>query len=84
MMLFVDSQVETFKTKHKYGILLVEDDHEFRTQIKEIIQRAFSNVEVREAACGALAVERVKSARPDFVFMDIQLPDTNGLNLTRA
>lgn len=66
-----------------YRILLVEDDIEFRSSLVEVLVAAYPHVSVLEAGSGREALEVFKAAPPDLVFMDIGLPDTGGLDLTR-
>ena len=66
-----------------YRILLVEDDPEFRSTLAEVLLGAYPEAAVREAGSGEEALDRVDGWEPDIVFMDIGLPDTGGLELTR-
>ncbi len=64
--------------------LIVEDNDHYRNFLKNIIQEDFSDItEIEEAADGREALEKVDSFIPDLIFMDIRLPDENGLELTR-
>lgn len=47
------------------------------------IERAFPGLSVIEAPDGATALKCVEGHRPCLVLMDINLPDANGLGLTR-
>jgi DNA-binding NarL/FixJ family response regulator len=67
----------------KAEILIVDDQAPMRDAIRLCIVRSFPKVRVIEAPDGAAAVEHVKAYRPALVLMDINLPDANGLELTR-
>ena len=62
-------------------ILLVEDN-EVNRRLAGFLLRSQGYV-VREATSGAAAFEMVESERPDLIVMDIQLPEMDGLEITR-
>ena len=66
-----------------YRILIVEDNTTFRKTLKSILLSRFPSVTVDEAPEGTEAWKKISNARPDLIFMDIQLPGENGLVLTR-
>ncbi|HEX2936386.1 MAG TPA: ATP-binding protein [Bacteroidales bacterium] len=63
-------------------LLLVEDDQASATFIKEIFEE--TGIKILHASNGAETLELVKN-NPliDIILMDLRLPDTNGLELTR-
>jgi two-component system, OmpR family, phosphate regulon response regulator PhoB len=63
-------------------ILIVEDERPIRDMIAFGLRRA--GFEVREAADAAAARASIADHRPDLVLIDWMLPDTSGLELTRA
>jgi DNA-binding NarL/FixJ family response regulator len=64
-------------------VLIVEDVQVYREIIKTEILRRFPSLRVEEAATGQVALEKTKDLCPQVVFMDIGLPDENGLRLTQ-
>lgn len=64
-------------------ILIVDDQAPMRDAIRHYIARSFPKLCVIEAPDGAAALEHVKAYHPALVLMDINLPDANGLDLTR-
>lgn len=64
-------------------ILLVDDHPLIRAGIASLL-RAWQFEVVGEAADGAAAVDAVRNLQPDIVFMDIRMPEMNGLEATRA
>jgi two-component system, cell cycle response regulator DivK len=62
-------------------VLLVEDHPINRKLFRDLLQIHF---EVLEADTAAAARVILSSASPDLILMDIQLPDQDGLALTRA
>ncbi len=63
--------------------ILVEDDDGFRQCVKKILSSRYPTVQVMEAEDGMEAMSKIDVAPPDLVFIDIQLPGINGLELTR-
>lgn len=64
-------------------VLLVEDNRPYREAIKENLSREFPTLLIDEAENGEEALEKVNSAPPQLIFMDIRLTGVNGLQLTR-
>jgi len=64
------------------SVLLVED-HEMNRQVAgELLTKA--GLQVSMATTGKEAIERVQRERFDLVFMDIQMPEMDGMEATRA
>lgn len=53
-------------------VLVVDDDHEIRQTVMDILRRA--GCRVVEAADGPAAIAAAVSARPDLVFLDMTMP----------
>ncbi len=64
-------------------VLLVEDNRTSREAFKETLSDHFGSLVIDEAADGDEALQKIKAAPPDLIFMDIRLPGTNGLRLTQ-
>jgi two-component system, cell cycle response regulator DivK len=62
-------------------ILVVEDNDNNLYLIRFILEK--SGYDVIEAKEGAAAVEMALAERPHLIIMDIQLPDINGLEVTK-
>jgi DNA-binding NarL/FixJ family response regulator len=63
-------------------ILVVDDHHNFR-QVFTMELSEIPYLVVAEAATGREAVEKTNVLLPHLIFMDIVLPDANGLEITR-
>jgi DNA-binding NarL/FixJ family response regulator len=63
-------------------IVIVDDDAGFRLQVSEILQ-ADGFVVVGQATDAASGLEAVRATHPDFVLLDIGLPDMNGIEVAR-
>jgi len=65
-----------------FKTLIVEDNTLFRQLLTDTLSTQFPYMVIEEAADGREALEKVDALLPDLVFMDIKLPDENGLELT--
>lgn len=66
------------------NILLVDDNSKIRSYVKKLLSRKLKNLEnIYECADGKTAVDLYLSSRPDWVVMDIMLPEIDGLEATR-
>ena len=63
--------------------LIVEDNASFREILKEKLRTLSSSMVIFEAAEGNEALAIVDAQKPDLIFMDIQLPGENGIQLTQ-
>lgn len=72
-------------TQKKYNILLVDDNQHFREALRYMLQE--SNPEgietILEASTGNEAIELIRHHHIDMVFMDIEMPDMNGIEATK-
>jgi two-component system response regulator DegU len=59
--------------------LIAEDNTTFRKLLRNILCNSFPSMIIEEAVNGREVLEKVE----DFVFMDISLPEGNGLKLTK-
>ena len=64
-------------------ILLIDDHAVVRKGLKAILEEEFSDIVVAEADTGHDAINRLRQHTPEAVVLDINLPDTNGLELLK-
>jgi putative nucleotidyltransferase with HDIG domain len=74
-----DTQVFRKGRRRTLRILLVDDDPALRTLLKTTFEVA--DVAVVEAEDAATARRKIRSARPDVIVLDINMPGTTGLEL---
>ncbi len=67
----------------KFRILIVEDSEIYRNLLRNALQKVFLEIAIDEAVYGREVMQKVDAFLPDLIFMDIQLPDENGLELTK-
>jgi DNA-binding NarL/FixJ family response regulator len=63
-------------------LLIVDDDSRFRKLLRMVLEDAAEFEVVGEAEEGAAALEATRELGPDLVLLDVNLPDTNGFELT--
>lgn len=62
-------------------VLLVEDNAAFRKSFRAMLLAGFPGMQVQETRSPKQAMEMVQIQMPDLVFLSIQLPEGNGLEL---
>ena len=70
--------------KDKTRIVIVDDHPIFRRGLKEIIEADRQFLVAGEAGDGEIALQQIKTLRPDVVVVDLHLPRMDGLQLVRA
>lgn len=66
---------------HKINLLIVDDSERMRRMIKRLIKSVLA--EVYECTDGAQALEAYTEHRPDWVLMDIEMKEVDGITATR-
>jgi CheY-like chemotaxis protein len=64
-------------------ILIVDDSELFRKTLRACLHSQFPSLMISEAKDGEEALQMIPAFLPDLIFMDIQMPDRNGLEVTR-
>jgi two-component system LytT family response regulator len=63
--------------------LIVDDEPLARTGIRQLVEPLDDVTIVGEASDGPDAVQQIESHKPDLVFLDVQMPEMNGLEVVR-
>jgi len=67
-----------------YRVLIVDDEPLARKKIRRMLSGEADMDVVGECADGASAVSAINELNPDLVFLDVQMPEMNGLEVIRA
>ena len=67
-----------------FSILIIDPNIPFRKSLSKIIHDRFPAIEILEASSGDQGLIRLKTSTPTLVFIDIYLPDRNGLDLAKT
>lgn len=63
-------------------ILLVDDDQDFRSLLRRLLEKEQDFSVVGEAGDGLEAVQQTRALAPDLILMDLAMPRVNGLEAT--
>ena len=62
-------------------VLVADDEAPARQRIIDLLRRDSQVAAIIEASDGLSAVEIIQNRRPDLVFLDVQMPELNGLEV---
>ena len=65
-------------------VLIVDDEAAARTRLRQMLRHEPEFDLVGECANGRQALDAIRTQHPDLVFLDIQMPGLNGLEVCRA
>ena len=66
-----------------FRVLIVDDEVPARQRLIDLVRRDAQAGEIAEAADGLAATDTIRSWRPDLVFLDVQMPEMDGLGVIR-
>lgn len=64
-------------------LLLVDDHAMFRAGLRSLLQARYPDAGFAEAGDGAAAIKSADELKPDLIFLDLHLPDQNGIDVSR-
>jgi DNA-binding LytR/AlgR family response regulator len=64
--------------------LIVDDEVPARTRLKRLLEKYDDLVIIGEAADGLSALEEIERLKPDIVFLDIEMPELDGLEVAET
>lgn len=65
------------------AVLIVDDDHAFRTVLRTLFEEGSGFDNCVEAANASEALNKTRQLTPSLVIVDFSMPETNGLQLAR-
>jgi two-component system, LytTR family, response regulator len=65
-------------------VLIVEDEPPARRRLRALLEEADDIVVVGECGDGTTAVDLITALKPDLVFLDVQIPELNGLEVVEV
>ncbi len=65
-------------------VLVVDDEVPARQRLADLLRKDPQVSSILEAGTGATAVDIIQSRRPDLVFLDVQMPELDGLGVIDA
>lgn len=65
------------------NVFIVDDHQIFRDGLRLLLDTAENMTVIGEATSGSEAIEKLADLQPDLILMDIQMPDENGIEVTR-
>jgi two-component system LytT family response regulator len=68
----------------KLCVLVVDDEAPARQRLIDLLRREPAAVTILEAENGVAAVETIGDRQPDLVFLDVQMPEMDGLGVMEA
>jgi PAS domain S-box-containing protein len=74
----------SFDEETSLKFLIAENNLINMELIKSYLKNIYSNVKIYEAEDGQIALNLFKTHQPNFIFSDIQMPNMNGYELTKA
>ena len=68
----------------KITVLVVDDEEPARQRLLDLLRREAFVAKLLEAENGIAAVKTIEETRPDLVFLDVQMPELDGLGVMDA
>jgi len=65
-------------------VLVVDDEAPARRRVVDLLHREAGIGPIREASTGMLAAEAIREGATDLMFLDIQMPELDGLGVVKA
>ena len=72
------------RTPEPIRVLVADDELPARQRLIDLLQRDEQIASIAEAADGETAVEMIQSLHPDVLFLDVQMPELDGLGVIDA
>lgn len=73
--------MSSLQTPKLLRVLVVDDESPARRRLTELIRQDSATTVIYEASNGSSALEQIHTCSPNLVFLDIQMPEFNGLEI---
>jgi len=80
----MSTKKDNVKDASNYSVMVVDDSFLMRNVIKNIIEKDEAFTIVDEAANGQEAIDKLSSAQPDIILLDIEMPVMDGLEFLQV
>ena len=70
--------------REQIHVLVVDDEEPARHRLIDLLRKDASVGSISEAENGLVAVDKILAERPDLVFLDVQMPELDGLSVIDA
>ena len=70
--------------REQIHVLVVDDEEPARHRLIDLLRKDASVGSISEAKNGLIAVDKILNERPDLVFLDVQMPELDGLGVIDA
>ena len=74
----------TSPTSEPIRVLIADDELPARQRLLDLLQKDASIGTILQAENGAVAVEMIRAQKPDILFLDVQMPELDGLGVIEA
>jgi two-component system LytT family response regulator len=61
------------------GVLVVDDERPARRRLLDLLRQEPGIASIWEASEGRMAVDQIHTCQPDLVFLDVKMPELDGL-----
>lgn len=65
-------------------VLIVDDENLSRKKIRRFLEEKGAQFQISEAENGLEALDKIEEEKPDIVFLDIEMPEMNGMDLIHS
>jgi two-component system, LytTR family, response regulator len=74
----------TPRTTEQIRVLIADDELPARQRLLDLLHKDAAVGAISQAENGAIAVEMIRASKPDLLFLDVQMPELDGLGVVDA
>ncbi len=72
---------QTASSDEPFGVLIVDDDLDMHRTLAAYVEVVFPEAEIAATTTGGQAIRMVRKKAPNLLFLDLDLPDVNGIEV---